>query len=61
MITGFDPPEISQLLAEAGLELIEVVTAEAFRELWFAGRSDGLVPWEHVYVVRARVPAPVRS
>ena len=55
MITGFDPDEIRELLAAAGLETLEIVTPEAFRELWFAGRADGLAPWEHVYVVRARV------
>ncbi len=55
MITGFDPPEISQLLAAAGFETLEIVTPEAFTKLWFEGRSDGLVPWEWVYVVRARV------
>ena len=55
MITGFDPPEIRQLLTETGLEVLEVVTPEAFTDRWFAGRSDGLVPWEYVYVVRARV------
>ena len=55
MITGFDPPEIQELLAAAGFEMVEVVTPKAFRRLWFEGRSDGLAPWEHVYVVRARV------
>ena len=55
MITGFDPPEISRLLADAGLETLEIVTSEAFTKLWFEGRSDGLAPWEWVYVVRARV------
>jgi hypothetical protein len=38
-----------------GLEMLEVVTPDAFGELWFEGRSDGLAPWKHVYVVRARV------
>ncbi len=55
MLSGFDPPEISQLLTAAGFEVLEVVTPEAFRDLWFEGRSDGLAPWEHIYVVRARV------
>jgi len=55
MISGFDPPEINQLLTAAGFETLEVVTPEAFKELWFAGRSDGLAPWEYIYVVRARV------
>ncbi len=55
MISGFDPPEISQLLAVAGFEMLEIVTPEAFTKLWFEGRSDGLAPWEYVYVVRARV------
>ena len=55
MITGFDPPEISRLLAATGFEVLEVVTPEAFRGLWFDGRPDGLAPWEHIYVVRARV------
>jgi methyltransferase (TIGR00027 family) len=55
MISGFDPPEISELLAAAGFETLEIVTPEAFTKLWFEGRSDGLVPWEYVYVVRARV------
>jgi len=55
MLSGFDPPEISQLLTAAGFDMLEVVTPEAFRKLWFEGRSDGLAPWEHIYVVRARV------
>ncbi len=55
MITGFDPPEISRLLADAGLETLEIVTSEEFTKLWFEGRSDGLIPWEWVYVVRAKV------
>lgn len=55
MISGFDPPDVDKLLAAAGLEAVEVVTPEAFRERWFAGRPDRLRPWERVYVVRARV------
>ena len=54
MISGFDPPELSRLLAGAGFEMVEVVTAEAFARLWFEGRPDLPGPWEHMYVVRAR-------
>ena len=55
MISGFDPPEISRILNEAGFEMVEVVSPDAFARLWFDGRSDLPPPWEHVYVVRARV------
>ena len=55
LITGYDPPDLDALLAEAGLSLVEVRSPAEFTEQWFAGRRDGLEPWEHMYVVRARV------
>ena len=55
MITGFDPPELEELLSSAGLTLIEVMTPEAFTDLWFTQRKDRLKPWGHIYVGRARV------
>jgi len=55
MISGFDPPDLSRLLARAGFEMVEVVTPRAFARLWFEGRSDLPTPWEHMYMVRARV------
>jgi hypothetical protein len=35
--------------------VVEVVTPEEFEQRWFRDRTDGLAPWEHMYVVRARV------
>lgn len=54
-ISGFDPPEISRLLAGAGFEVDEIVSHEACAQPWSQGRSDLPVPWEHMYLVRARV------
>jgi len=58
MFTGFDPPEIGELLNAAGLSLVEVVTPAMFTGRWFAHRQDRLAPWEYVYVVRAKLPQP---
>ena len=55
MMSGFDPPEIDHLLTSTGFKMLEVMTAEGFAQLWFAGRSDLPDPWEHMYVVRAAV------
>jgi methyltransferase (TIGR00027 family) len=55
LITGYDPPELGALLAEAGLSVVEVKSPAEFTDQWFSERSDGLEPWEHMYVVRARV------
>ena len=55
MISGFDPPEIDELLTGAGLRMLEAVTPADFTGLWFENRKDGLTPWEYVYVVRAQV------
>jgi methyltransferase (TIGR00027 family) len=55
MLTGYDPPELEGLLAEAGLTLVEVMSPAEFTDRWFSERADRLEPWEHMYVVRARV------
>jgi len=55
LLTGFDPPELDALLAAAGLSLVEVRSSAEFTDQWFSGREDGLEPWEHMYVARARV------
>ena len=53
MVSGFDRPEISQMLASNGFTMLEIMTAEAFGKLWFANRADLPGPWEHMYAVRA--------
>ena len=55
MVSGFDPPEVDELLIAAGLRMLEVVTPAEFARLWFEGREDRLAPWDYVYVVRAQV------
>ena len=55
LLTGFDPPELEALLADAGLTLVEVMSPAEFTDRWFSQREDRLEPWEHMYVARARV------
>jgi len=55
LITGYDVSELDGLLAGAGLSLVEVKSPAEFTDQWFTRRKDGLEPWEHMYVARARV------
>jgi len=55
MITAHDPEDLKRLFSGTGFELIRVVSPEDLFSMWFAGRKDGLKPWEYVYLVCARV------
>lgn len=55
ILTGLDASDVESLLAETGFELAEVVDAAELRRRYFQGQPEWIVPWEHCYLVRARV------
>ena len=55
VITGFHLTEIYDKLRSYGFKEIDFQTPWDFNFDYFQGRTDGLAPWEHIYVVRARL------
>jgi len=55
MKSGFNMDELKDLLAGAGLELVEDMDPAAIQNAWFSGRTDGYTALEHFHIARARV------
>lgn len=54
-ISFFKPPEMADLLDEAGFSHVEDIDGHTINARWFAGRADGLMTTPRAHYVRARV------
>ena len=54
-VSFFKPPEMADLLDEAGFSHVEDIDGHAINARWFAGRADGLMTTPRAHYVRARV------